>query len=567
MKKAKLEAATGWKPPHGFNEEKRHRKEFVQPFFGDKSLDRAKRYSRENGWAPVFAADIKDSPKDSKSFFVCSYKSYHAYFRSVDEEERNFYEVLIDLPCHLYADVEFDYERNPNSKQEVLLKLFNSKVYKTLFALGFVDDPDGAAIDTVLFDSSTQKKCSMHIIYRLKSGAMFLNNLHCGSVMRFVRNLAMEEEGLDIRQNPLFVWAPRKKKEELWDPDKALVFFGDMGVYTRDRLYRCPFNTKTGRGSYLVPFEKAGLPFSWAWATEVCIMGSFVQRDARPGVAVLHCKNPDGTDAKSTSDKHYCQPNSVADIDLAQFYVTFPFETLWNTFGLGHPCREFCFSYAKKWQRPLFFDSCDALRSYAVAKAPEAIHIGAVYNNKSKQRVVRRELVFDIDLNDYKDEQKHPLRRCCGDEKKCCVACWNLALLERDIMRYLLCRVLGFKDVHFFYSGGRGIHCWVFDEAQALYIVPSVRREIAAFLSPKTIDMKSKFVDDVWTKIISKQYRAVFAAIGVPCDTASMPPERATRLLWPRLDEGVTVDITHAIKIPFCRHPRTKEIARSIDNE
>ena len=79
---------------------------------------------------------------------------------------------------------------------------------------------------------------------------------------------------------------------------------------------------------------------------------------------------------------------------------------------------------------------------------------------KDALKPVQRELVFDIDLTDY-DE----IRRCGCTGAKICGTCWGFMKMAVKVMDEGLKEDFGFSHVAWFYSGRRGIHAWVCDEA------------------------------------------------------------------------------------------------------
>uniref|UniRef100_A0A674BM83 DNA primase n=1 Tax=Salmo trutta TaxID=8032 RepID=A0A674BM83_SALTR len=91
--------------------------------------------------------------------------------------------------------------------------------------------------------------------------------------------------------------------------------------------------------------------------------------------------------------------------------------------------------------------------------SPYKIDIGAVYSHRPNQhntvksgsfQALEKELVFDIDMTDYDD-----VRSCwitCT-----WITCWTL-------MTIAICD-FGFLHRLWMYSGRRGVHCWVCDEA------------------------------------------------------------------------------------------------------
>ncbi|CAM9588651.1 unnamed protein product [Laminaria digitata] len=101
-------------------------------------------------------------------------------------------------------------------------------------------------------------------------------------------------------------------------------------------------------------------------------------------------------------------------------------------------------------------------------KQPHKIDIGAVFTLPPKNHLavkpgafqpVERELVFDIDLTDYDD-----VRTCCSGAK-ICERCWSYMTMAVEVMDAGLRQDFGFKHILWVYSGRRGVHCWVADDA------------------------------------------------------------------------------------------------------
>lgn len=97
--------------------------------------------------------------------------------------------------------------------------------------------------------------------------------------------------------------------------------------------------------------------------------------------------------------------------------------------------------------------------------------------------VWQREITLDVDLNDY-DEQ---LRHCpCRGSKSVCQVCWNVFIKPSiAVMKDWLGSIFGFQNLCFFFSGGRGVHCWVFDTA-AVLMDDEQRRTLSDMLSTRT---------------------------------------------------------------------------------
>lgn len=209
----------------------------------------------------------------------------------------------------------------------------------------------------------------------------------------------------------------------------------------------------------------------------------------------------------------------------------------------------------------------------------------------------RRELTFDIDLTEYND-----IRYCCGTEKKCCNKCWPLAVCAAQFLEHILRNVYGCRQLVWFYSGRRGVHCWVYDEKfstlqqdfreAVLRYINSQRERIRAgeevplhmkqailhcetefskFIVEQRLfsdrERFKKFVDDLdlpadaiaeWLNHKEDTFDSFIGVLGLKSKARnSSRVEIILKCMYPRLDEAVTVDPSHLIKMPFSIHPGT----------
>jgi DNA primase small subunit len=126
------------------------------------------------------------------------------------------------------------------------------------------------------------------------------------------------------------------------------------------------------------------------------------------------------------------------------------------------------------------FKSQQEFTNAVLKRQPRKIDIGAIFSHPPKDHHTiqssnsnsasggtgakfqpqQRELVFDIDLTDY-DE----VRKCGCAEANICNICWKMMGMAVKVMDEGLREDFGFRNICWFYSGRRGVHCWVCDES------------------------------------------------------------------------------------------------------
>jgi len=141
------------------------------------------------------------------------------------------------------------------------------------------------------------------------------------------------------------------------------------------------------------------------------------------------------------------------------------------------------------------FLSQEELTTAIQKRRPTKIDIGAVFNyppkdNKSlpsgKLQTQERELVFDIDLTDYDG-----VRNCGCDGAKICPKCWSFMGMAMEVMDEGLRNDFGFEHVAWFYSGRRGVHCWVCDDG-ARKLTNEARSAVATYFEVNLGSDKNK---------------------------------------------------------------------------
>lgn len=148
--------------------------------------------------------------------------------------------------------------------------------------------------------------------------------------------------------------------------------------------------------------------------------------------------------------------------------------------------REFAFSLQNNiLVRYQSYPTHDLLRKACIQDVPPRIDIGPIYSTNPRDRKtlrkassfvpVSRELVFDIDMNDYDD-----IRTCCTGAN-ICQKCWAFITMAIKVVDVALREDFGFKHILWNYSGRRGAHAWVCDK-KAREMDDSKRRAVAGYL-------------------------------------------------------------------------------------
>jgi DNA primase catalytic subunit len=222
------------------------------------------------------------------------------------------------------------------------------------------------------------------------------------------------------------------------------------------------------------------------------------------------------------------------------YYVKqFPFEHLWTLIygDLFREAREFAFQCGPEliYRRWKGFDTWQELAKYCRDEDVRVIHLGGVYNFPMRYKdtvtmpyVYFKELIFDVDIDLY--DHKPAVRTCpCKGKPTICEECWKLLVTAIKVLRYQLVDRLGLKNVRFYFSGRRGIHCVVWDP-KISKLFPEEKASIVKFVSRP------------------------FPAFGVIKDLS----------LYPCIDIGVSANDGHLIKAPFSLH-KSGRIATEIN--
>jgi hypothetical protein len=180
------------------------------------------------------------------------------YWRKCDLKQRHYYELIREkTPCRLYFDLEFSKLSNPHISDEDSQLFLKDLMEELIQEFKSIYDIDLTKDRIVELDSSTETKFSCHWIVHLPNGELFADATAAGRFVRvFVGRLAEELATGQMKRGTLakclFVASASPKREDQHvttaaDDLSSKSCVIDLGVYTRNRLFRIMGSSKFGK--------------------------------------------------------------------------------------------------------------------------------------------------------------------------------------------------------------------------------------------------------------------------------------------------------------------------------
>lgn len=201
-----------------------------------------------------------------RKFLVTTYYNFGQHYLAM-KSPRHYYEVITEgSACHLYFDIEFKFEHNPQVEDAIqLLETFIRYVCNQLSVEFAVCCDRSNILD---LDSTTDRKFSRHLIFHIPK-AVFRTNLHAGDFVHCICDKLRAfkhhlESGLSMPaaykqlvgslHHSSAISCPTGEELlalfVLTDKEKPILIC-DEGVYTKNRNFRVFLSSKLGKEARL----------------------------------------------------------------------------------------------------------------------------------------------------------------------------------------------------------------------------------------------------------------------------------------------------------------------------
>ena len=192
-----------------------------------------------------------------RQYLATTHDKLWSKYERLGAHERHYYELIVEnTPCYLYFDLEFSILANPVVHGETLTDYLIALVCEEFVLTDEIDASDFKPEEHIIeLDSTSATKFSRHLIFRLPGRRVFANNAHCAHFVRKLWARVAATRDTDPRCAALFV---RKSI----DDEEAHESFVDLGVYTRNRVFRLYLSSKRDKDGGQKPILK---PTSRFW--------------------------------------------------------------------------------------------------------------------------------------------------------------------------------------------------------------------------------------------------------------------------------------------------------------
>jgi hypothetical protein len=195
----------------------------------------------------VFAQQYWQSA--AMKFYVADFREFWEMYQMLPAAEKRFYEVIGEnWPCKLYFDLEYSTVLNPDLNGDKIVSSFVQFLIldlKQVLNLE-VQSPDEQII---VLQSPSKKKFSRHIIVNFPD-KYFRSNLHVGE---YVKSLVHRMSQLRASNEEIDKYFIRTEEGQSLRTNT----FIDLGVYSKNRLFRLYLSSKSNKNSFLFPVGKA----------------------------------------------------------------------------------------------------------------------------------------------------------------------------------------------------------------------------------------------------------------------------------------------------------------------